>query len=59
LEASVAEDGTIRAVKVLSEQPLFASATATAVQQWRYTPSLLDGKPISVQKKITLDFKLH
>jgi periplasmic protein TonB len=59
LEASIAEDGTIGTVKVLSGQPLLAAAAATAVQQWRYTPCLLNGKPISVQKKITVDFKLH
>jgi|HubBroStandDraft_2_1064218.scaffolds.fasta_scaffold11645_3 outer membrane biosynthesis protein TonB len=35
LEASIGEDGTIGAVKVLSGQPLLAAAAVTAVQQWR------------------------
>ncbi|MGA8437490.1 MAG: TonB family protein [Candidatus Sulfotelmatobacter sp.] len=59
LEVSIAEDGTIGAVKILSGQPLLAAAAVTAIHQWRYTPSLLNGKPVSVQKKITVDFKLH
>jgi outer membrane biosynthesis protein TonB len=58
LEASIGEDGTIGAVEVPSGQPLLAAAAVTAVQQWRYTSSLLNGKPISVQK-VTVDFKLH
>jgi TonB family protein len=59
LQVSIAEDGTIGTVKVLSGQPLLAAAALAAVRQWRYTPSLLNGKPISVQRKITVDFKLH
>lgn len=59
LEVSIAEDGTIAAVKVLRGQPLLAEAAVAAVRQWRYTPPLLNGKPIAVQKEITVDFKLH
>jgi TonB family protein len=59
LEVSIAEDGTIGAVKVLRGQPLLAEAAVTAVRQWRYTAPLLNGKPIAVQKEVTVDFKLH
>ncbi len=59
LEVSIAEDGTIAAVKVLRGQALLAEAAVAAVRQWRYTPPLLNGKPIAVQKEITVDFKLH
>jgi TonB family protein len=57
LDASIAEDGSIQEVKVLSGPPLLAAAATAAVQQWRYRPSRLDGKPIAVRKRITIIFK--
>ena len=59
LEALVAEDGTIRGIKVLRGRPLLAAAAVAAVRQWRYTPSLLDGKPTPVEKEITIKFTLR
>jgi TonB family protein len=59
VEASVAEDGTVRSVKVLGGQPMLAAAAVAAVRQWRYTTSLLDGKPTSVEREITINFKLR
>lgn len=58
LDASVAEDGTIREVKVVRGPPIFAAAAVAAVRQWRYHPSLLNGKPTAVQREITILFKL-
>ena len=57
LTASIAEDGTVREIKVLSGQPLLAEAAVAAVRQWRYSPCLLNGKPVSVEKPITIIFK--
>jgi TonB family protein len=58
LDATVAEDGSIDNIKIISGPPLLASAATAAVKQWRYSPSTLDGKPIEVQKRITIVFKL-
>ncbi len=58
LDATIAEDGSVRNLKVVSGPSLLASAATTAVRQWRYSPSTLDGKPIEVQKRITIVFKL-
>jgi TonB family protein len=58
LDATVAEDGSVHNLKVISGPSLLASAATTAVKQWRYSPSTLDGKPIEVQKRITIVFKL-
>jgi TonB family protein len=57
LEASVAEDGIVSEVKVLQGEPMLAAAAVAAVRQWRYSPSLLNGKPIPVLKDITVIFK--
>ncbi len=58
LDATVAEDGSVHDIKVISGPALLASAAISAVKHWRYSPSTLDGKPIEVQKRITIVFKL-
>jgi protein TonB len=39
--------------------PLLDNAAITAVQQWRYTPTLLNGVPVSVLMTITVNFTLQ
>ena len=56
LEATIGEDGAVQGVKVVSGHPTLARAAVQAVQQWRYTPSLLDGKPVKVKSQITVNF---
>jgi TonB family protein len=58
LNTSVAEDGKVSEVKVVHGHPMLAEAAVAAVRQWRYGPSLLNGKPITVQKEVTVIFKL-
>jgi TonB family protein len=58
LEISIAENGTVGDVKVVSGLPLLAAAASDAVRQWRYSPFLLDGRPIGVRKQVTVVFKL-
>jgi TonB family protein len=58
LDATVAEDGSVHNLKVVSGPSQLASAATAAVKLWRYNPSTLDGKPIEVQKRITIVFKL-
>jgi protein TonB len=57
LETTIAEDGSTRNLKIISGPPLLAKAAAEAVLQWRYRPSLLNGKPVAVQRQITIVFK--
>ncbi len=58
LDATVAEDGSVHEVKLLGGPPLLATAATEAVRQWRYRPSMLNGKPVPVQERITIIFKL-
>jgi TonB family protein len=58
LLASVAADGTVGEIKVLRGEPIFATAAIEAVRHWRYTPTMLDGKPDSANREITIRFKL-
>jgi protein TonB len=59
LEAVIDERGDVGHIKVLRSQPLLDQAAITAVQQWRYTPTLLNGVPVSVLMTITVNFTLQ
>jgi len=56
LEASIDENGAVEDVKVISGHPVLARAAIEAVRQWRYSPSLLNGKPVKVKADITVRF---
>lgn len=58
LEVIISLDGNVSEVKVLQSfdpaWPEGEAALADAVRQWKYKPTVLDGKPIPVCTKITL-----
>jgi len=58
LDATVSENGQLENVKVVSGHALLAQAAIEAVRQWRYRPYLLNGKPVRMQTKITVNFKM-
>jgi TonB family protein len=58
LRASVGEDGAIHEVSVVSGPPLLTPSAENAVRSWRYSPTLLDGKPVATQEDISLVFSL-
>jgi protein TonB len=58
LDATVSESGRLENVKVVSGHSLLARAAIDAVSQWRYRPYLLNGKPVRMQTKITVNFKM-
>jgi periplasmic protein TonB len=59
LEAVIDEHGEVGRIKVLKPLPFLDQAAISAVQQWRYTPTLLNGVPVSVLMTITLNFTLQ
>ena len=56
LETVIAEDGSVRDVRVLRSIPLLDAAAVEAVRQWRFTPTLLNGEPIPVVMTVTVQF---
>jgi protein TonB len=58
VEALIAEDGSIRDVKVLRSVPLLDAPALEAVRQWRFTPTLLNGVPVQVIMTVTVTFTL-
>jgi periplasmic protein TonB len=58
MQAMISRDGSIESLEVLSGHPLLVKAAVDAVKQWRYRPFLLNGEPMEVQTRITVNFTL-
>ena len=59
LEAVIAENGTVRDVRVLRSIPLLDQAAIDAVRQWQFTPTLLNGEPVPIVMTVTVNFQLR
>lgn len=59
LEAVIAADGSIRNLRVVSGPPLLIEAALSAVRQWRYNPTLLNGVAVEVLTEIDITFTLN
>lgn len=59
LEAVINERGEVGRIKVLKSIPLLDAAAIGAVREWRYTPTLLNGVPVSALLTITINFTLQ
>jgi protein TonB len=58
IEAVIGPTGNIVEARVLRSKPLLDEAALAAVRQWRYTPTLLGGVPMSVILTVTVTFAL-
>ena len=56
LKATIAKDGSVREVRVVSGDAIFRDAAIKAVKQWRYRPYNLNGKAIEAETLITINF---
>jgi TonB family protein len=58
LSAVIDKEGKIQHLQVVSGDPILAKAAIDAVQQWRYRPYQLEGKPVDVETTITVRFHM-
>jgi protein TonB len=58
LMAVIGQDGSVKDVRVESGLPILARAAIDAVKQWRYKPYVIDGEPVEVDSRITINFTL-
>jgi protein TonB len=56
LTATIGLDGRVKNLKVESGHPLLRNAAIAAVKQWVYRPTLLNGKPVESESRISLNF---
>jgi protein TonB len=59
IEATIGPTGRVDAARVLRSIPLLDDAALDAVRQWEYTPTLLNGMPVSVVMTVTVEFRLR
>ena len=59
IEATIGPNGTVQEAKVLRSIPLLDAAALDAVQQWQFTPTLLNGVPVPVIMTVTVNFTLQ
>jgi len=59
IEALIGEDGKVRNAKVIQGKPMLSDAALTAVRQWVFTPTRLNGEPVAVIMTVTVVFSLN
>jgi TonB family protein len=59
MQITVDEDGAVEQIKLISGHPLLTSAAMEAVQQWKYSPTLLNGEAVPVITIVTVMFGLR
>lgn len=59
MEAVLDQSGRVTQLRVIRSIPLLDQAAMDAVRQWRYTPSMYAGHPVSVLMTITINFQLR
>ena len=58
LECVIEADGSVTSIRVVQGTPLLDEAAVSAVRQWRYRPTYLNGEPIAVIMNVTVEFRL-
>ncbi len=58
IQATIARDGSIRNLQLISGPPLLVAVAMEAVGRWRYQPTLLNGEPVEVITEIAVNFTL-
>ena len=59
LHAIISTDGSIQSLQIISGDPIFYQSALNAVNQWHYTPTLLNDQPVEVDTYITVIYSLN
>ncbi len=57
LQVLIGRDGTVQDAKFLQGSFAFARAAIDGAKQWKFKPYMLNGRPVSVQTSLTMNFK--
>lgn len=58
LRVTVAKDGSIKQIEPMGGPPALVGSSVSAVQQWRYRPTYVNGKAVEVQEIVKIVFRL-
>jgi TonB family protein len=59
LHMIIGTDGGVTTLELVSGDPILAKAAIDAVKKWRYTPTMLNGKPVEVDSTVTITFNFQ
>ena len=59
LEGIIDAEGNVAAARILRPIPMLNEAALGAVQQWKFTPTLLNGEPVAIIMTVTVNFTLQ
>ena len=59
LEAIIGSDGNVANARVLRSIPILDAAALSAVSQWQFTPTHVDGQPVPIVMTVTVNFTLQ
>ena len=57
IDSVIDPQGDVTQMKVVSGSPLLVQAAISALKQWRYQPTLLNGEPVAVDMFVTIHFE--
>lgn len=58
IDCVIDANGDVTQLKLVSGHPLLLQAAFAAVKQWKYSPTLLNGKPVPVEMHVYVTFQL-
>jgi TonB family protein len=58
LRVQIGKSGNVENIQVVSGHPILSPAAVEAVKQWEYKPYLLNGEPVEVESRVTVNFTL-
>ena len=58
LEATVAEDGSVEDVAIVSGNPVLTKPAVAALKKWKFTPFTDGGKPVKAVAPVSMAFKM-
>jgi len=58
LHAIISKDGSIEKLEYVSGPPLLMTSAMSAVKEWRYRPTMLNGQPVEVDTTVQVVFSL-
>jgi TonB family protein len=58
LQVIISKSGDVESIQLFSGHPMLAQAAIDAVDQWKYKRYLLNGEPVEVETRVTVNFTL-
>ena len=59
VRATIARDGRVTDVKPINGPIFLLTSVVSAVRQWRFHPTLLNGSPVQAQDDVTIEFRMQ